>query len=171
MNTTLTRCAAENLDTLREISISTFYETFAHMNTAENINTYLRNSFCDDTLLNELDNADSEFYLLYCDQKAAGYIKLNEAPSQTDINDKSSLQIERIYLLSEFQGKGLGRYLLEQALIKAYDRNKKYVWLGVWEENDTAIKFYMRNGFYKIGSHSFYMGSDEQTDYIMRKDL
>ena len=26
-------------------------------------------------------------------------------------------------------------------------------------------------GFYAVGTHSFIMGDDKQTDYIMRKDL
>ena len=61
--------------------------------------------------------------------------------------------------------------LEEQAINIATERKKKYIWLGVWEKNEKAIHFYKKNGFYKIGSHSFVMGEDVQTDYIMRKDL
>lgn len=111
------------------------------------------------------------FFFLYVDDKLAGYLKLNEAPSQTDINDAESLEIERIYVLSCFQGAGLGRYLMEQAIRIAAEREKKYVWLGVWEKNEKAIRFYKKNGFYEIGTHSFVMGEDVQTDYIMKKDL
>ena len=90
---------------------------------------------------------------------------------QTDIHDEQSLEIERIYVSKEFQGEGLGRCLMEKAISTAIRRKKKYVWLGVWEKNEKALRFYKRNGFYQIGTHSFVMGDDEQTDYIMRKDL
>jgi ribosomal protein S18 acetylase RimI-like enzyme len=60
---------------------------------------------------------------------------------------------------------------MEQAINIAIERGKKYVWLGVWEHNERAKKFYAKNGFYKIGQHSFFMGDDEQTDYIMRRNL
>ena len=61
--------------------------------------------------------------------------------------------------------------MLERALEIAADRNKDYFWLGVWEKNEKALRFYLRNGFYDIGTHSFFVGEDEQTDRIMRKDI
>ena len=57
------------------------------------------------------------------------------------------------------------------AIAMARERGKEYIWLGVWEHNQRARRFYMRNGFYQIGSHSFIMGDDDQTDHLMRKDL
>ena len=83
---------------------------------------------------------------------------MNEAPAQTDRNDPASLEIERIYVSGGFQGEGLGRYLMEQAIQIAVERKKKYIWLGVWEKNERAIRFYKRNGFYKTGTHSFVVG-------------
>ncbi|KAI7898815.1 uncharacterized protein BX663DRAFT_555533 [Cokeromyces recurvatus] len=43
--------------------------------------------------------------------------------------------------------------------------------LGVWEHNPSAINFYTRQGFYKVGSHTFKLGSQKDTDYIMIKTL
>lgn len=101
----------------------------------------------------------------------AGYLRLNESPAQTDINDIQSLEIERIYVAKEFQSKGLGNVLMNQAIDIANMRKKSYVWLGVWEKNDKAILFYKKNGFYEVGTHSFFMGEEEQTDFVMRKNL
>lgn len=171
MNKVLRKCNLEDFDTVRELSIRTYYETFASLNTEEDMKAYLEEAFNVGKLSRELNDANSEFYFLYYNEKLAGYLKLNEAPSQTDINDKASLEIERIYVSSKFQGEGLGRYLIEQAINIATERNKQYAWLGVWEKNDKAIRFYKKNGFYVIGTHSFFMGDDEQTDYIMRKNL
>ena len=171
MSVFLRNCTIEDIDTLRALSIKTYYETFADMNTPENMQAYLDEAFEVNKLLRELSDPNSTFLLLYLNELLAGYLKLNEAPSQTDMNDKTSLEIERIYVSSEFQGEGLGRYLMEQAIAVAAERNKAYIWLGVWEENKKAIRFYKRNGFYEIGTHSFVMGEDVQTDYVMRKDL
>ena len=81
------------------------------------------------------------------------------------------MEIERIYVSGEFQGQGLGRYLMEQAIAMAVAQKKRYVWLGVWEHNEKALQFYKANGFYKISTHHFVMGDDVQTDDLMRKDL
>jgi ribosomal protein S18 acetylase RimI-like enzyme len=113
----------------------------------------------------------SNFYFLYADGELSGYIKLNEHKAQTDIYDPQSLEIERIYVQQESQGIGLGSALLRKAINIAETREKSYIWLGVWERNHKAIQFYKKNGFYEIGKHSFFMGEEEQTDYIMRKDL
>ena len=171
MNITLRTCTPDDFEMLRALSIKTFYETFAPMNEPEDMEEYLKTSFAEDRLRAEMGDGNSEFFFLYADERLAGYLKLNEAPSQTDINDADSLEIERIYVSREFQGAGLGRYLMKHAIDTAVERGKKYVWLGVWEKNEKALRFYRKNGFYRIGTHSFFMGADEQTDYIMRKDL
>ncbi|MGL6200855.1 MAG: GNAT family N-acetyltransferase [Lachnospiraceae bacterium] len=141
------------------------------MNTPSNMKAYLDISFYLEKLSAELLNTSSLFYFLYSDEELSGYLKLNEAPAQTDIYDGQSLEIERIYIAKEFQGKGLGVDLMDRAINLAKLRKKQYVWLGVWEKNEKAIPFYKKNGFYEVGTHSFFMGDDEQTDYIMRKDL
>lgn len=171
MNLRLERCTVEDADTLRDLSIVTYHETFAHKNTAENMDAYLRTAYDIRQLRSELANANSEFYFLYADEKLAGYMKLNEAPSQSDINDPDSLEVQRIYVCGGFQGMGLGRFLLTTALETAMDRHKKYVWLGAWEHNEKALRFYDKMGFRPVGTHPFYMGNDRQTDYIMRRDL
>ncbi len=171
MDMTLTLCTVDDLDELRKLSIQTYYETFAAVNTAKNMEEYLNRAFDREKLRRELENIHSKFFILRCHEKAAAYLKVNEAPSQTDINDPESMEIERIYVSGEFQGQGLGRYLMEQAIAMAVAQKKRYVWLGVWEHNEKALHFYKANGFYKISTHHFVMGDDVQTDDLMRKDL
>lgn len=171
MSNSLKLCGTDDLDVLRELSIRTYYETFAELNTPEDMEEYLNRAFDREKLCKELEDKNSMFFFLHSGDKLAGYLKVNEAPSQTDVNDVDSLEIERIYVSSEFQGEGLGRYLMEQAIAMAVERKKKYAWLGIWEKNEKAIRFYKKNGFYEIGTHAFVMGEDVQTDYIMRKDL
>lgn len=129
MNYYLKQCKASDFDTLRELSIRTFYETFAHLNTPEDMKIYLEDTFNIERFSQELNNQNSTFYLLYSNERIAGYLKLNEAPSQTDINDPSGLEIERIYIISKFQGKGLGQFLIEHAVSIATERKKLYIWL------------------------------------------
>ncbi|WP_323874012.1 GNAT family N-acetyltransferase [Priestia megaterium] len=67
--------------------------------------------------------------------------------------------------------QGLGKHLFNKAVEIATTFNKKKIWLGVWEKNKNAIAFYKKQGFVQIGSHSFYMGDEEQIDLIMVKTL
>lgn len=171
MNLNLRICEIEDLDQLRELSIRTYSETFGALNTEDNLKEYLDRAFNIDTLREELMNDESRFFFLYIDNDLGGYLKLNEYMAQTDINDPESIELERIYVMREFQGSGSGSFLMKKAIDLAIEGSKKYIWLGVWEKNAKALSFYEKKGFYQIGQHSFVMGDDEQTDFVLRKDL
>ena len=117
-------CTLEDLEILQAFSRRLFFETFADMNTPENMAVYLDKAFAAEKIRAELSDENSVFYFLYRGGKLAGYLKLNEAPAQTDIHDEQSLEIERIYVSKEFQGEGLGRCLMEKAVSTAIRRKK-----------------------------------------------
>jgi ribosomal protein S18 acetylase RimI-like enzyme len=165
------KCTLADLPVLHEIAVKTFVDTFGHLNSPLTMQAYLDDSFNPEKLQEELADGNSLFYFIYSSGKLAGYFKLNESGAQTDINDPESLEIQRIYVSKQFQGQGIGSILLKEAINIAAERHKAYVWLGVWEKNEKALAFYKKNGFYEIGKHSFFMGAEEQTDYILRKDL
>ena len=165
------KCTLNDLPALQALSRSTYDVTFRHLNTPENMASYLDGAFSAEKLRAELADAESEFTFLYAEGALAGYLKLNEGAAQTDFRDPASLEIERIYVTREFQGRGLGGVLMEKALETARARGKACVWLGVWEKNENAVGFYKRYGFDEAGRHDFVMGGEVQSDFIMRKDL
>lgn len=164
-------CLLSDVKLLSEIAKETFHETFADMNSPEAMAAYQESSFNIEQLKMEVRNPNSLFLFLYSNGILAGYLKVNEYEAQTEFQDKDGLEIERIYLRKGFQSQGLGSSLLEKAVSIATDRNKKYIWLGVWQHNENAISFYKHKGFEKTGSHDFLMGDEQQKDHVMRKEL
>jgi ribosomal protein S18 acetylase RimI-like enzyme len=156
---------------LQKIGVRTFYETFSAYNTEENMKTYLEQSFSLEKLSAELQNPYTSFYFAWMDDAVVGYLKLNEGPAQTDVKDQNALEIERIYVLKAFHGKQVGQLLYEKAIQIAKKAQLDYVWLGVWEENSRAIRFYQKNGFVVFDKHTFWLGDDEQTDFMMKLEL
>jgi diamine N-acetyltransferase len=171
MTINIKKCTREDLRKLQEISYETFNETFKHQNSPENMNAYLEKAFNLKQLEEELSNIYSQFFFVYFNNEVAGYLKVNTNDAQSEEMGEESLEIERIYIKNEFQKNGFGKYLLNKAMEIAVERNKKKIWLGVWEKNENAIAFYKNMGFVQIGSHSFYMGDEEQMDFIMTKTL
>ncbi|NOU89742.1 GNAT family N-acetyltransferase [Paenibacillus sp. LMG 31460] len=171
MTVNLKKCTLEDSRTLQEISCETFNETFKHQNSPENINAYLERAFSLKQIEKELSNIFSQFFFVYLNNEVAGYLKVNTNDAQSEKMDDKSLEIERIYIKSKFQKQGLGKYLLNKAMEIAKGRNKKEIWLGVWEKNENAIAFYNKMGFVQTGVHSFYLGDEEQRDFIMTKTL
>jgi ribosomal protein S18 acetylase RimI-like enzyme len=105
------------------------------------------------------------------DGKIIGYLKINFGLAQTDFKEDDSIEIERIYVLSEFHGKEVGKKLLDKALEISKEKKAKTLWLGVWEKNYKAIRFYLKNGFVEFGNHPFILGDDIQTDILMKLQL
>ncbi|MDA7026577.1 GNAT family N-acetyltransferase [Bacillus sp. CLL-7-23] len=171
MTIKLKKCTLEDSRKLQEISYETFNETFKHQNSPESINAYLEKAFNLKQLERELSDVSSQFFFVSFDQEVVGYLKVNTSDAQSEKMGDELLEIERIYIKKKCQKHGLGKSLLKKAVEIAQEHNKKKIWLGVWEKNENAIAFYKKMGFIQTGAHSFYLGDEEQIDYIMTKTL
>ncbi|MCI1773045.1 GNAT family N-acetyltransferase [Paenibacillus lautus] len=171
MTIIIEKCTIEDLGLLQEISIETFNETFKHQNSPENMKAYLERAFHLKQLEQELSNIFSEFYFIYVNGKIAGYLKINTHHAQSEAMGDDCLEIERIYIKQSYHKQGLGKYLMNKAVEIALEKNLRKIWLGVWEKNENAINFYNKMGFVQTGTHSFYMGNEEQIDLIMTQTL
>jgi ribosomal protein S18 acetylase RimI-like enzyme len=171
VNVSITTSSIADYKSIQAIGRETFYETFASSNSEENMRKYLSENYTDHKVKEELSNEESLFFMAYEDHAAIGYLKLNLGQAQTELQDPLSLEIERIYVKASHHGKEVGKLLYDKALEIARQHNKTSIWLGVWEENPRAIRFYEKNGFVAFDKHMFKMGEDEQTDIMMRKSL
>jgi len=164
-------CKLNQLDLLRDISIETYRDTFSDSNSEALMAQYFQDALNKEKLQAELNHPDSTFYFIYFAEKVAGFLKVNIMSAQTDIKDINAFEIERFYIRQSFLRKGLGKQLMDFACDLARKKNKKFVWLGVWENNLAALHFYKKMGFYQIGAHPFNMAGDIQTDLLLQKDL
>lgn len=161
----------KDLEIIQKLGRETFYETFAPHNSEEEMQNYLDKSFASEKLTAELNNTDSQFFIAWEEDLAIGYLKVNSGKAQTELQDDTSLEIERIYVKSSHHGKKVGQILYDKALEIAQQEKKKYIWLGVWDKNLRAVNFYKKNGFVEFDKHIFRLGNDEQTDLMMKKTL
>jgi len=164
-------CSFKDIVELMLISKRTFVEAFEKDNDPLDFNNYINNAFSHATLAAEIHNVNSQFYFVNHEEVLIAYFKLNQGIAQTDVKSEDSIELERIYVISNYQGKRLGEQILKHIKQIALQVNKKSLWLGVWEENKRAIQFYERQGFQKFGTHPYYIGTDKQTDWLMGFDL
>ena len=171
MEATIKPCKPSDLKLLVQLARTTFLESFGAVNKPADMQDYLDEAFSVDRLSSELNSENSQFYFAYLGDHLAGYIKLNTGSAQTEPQPEPSLEVERIYVLNQFQGKRLGQELMEKAFRLAKKEGLTYIWLGVWEHNHAAIQFYKSKGFEKFGEHPFLLGQDRQIDHLMRLKL
>ncbi|MBA4056793.1 MAG: hypothetical protein C0490_18915 [Marivirga sp.] len=156
---------------LVDIGAKTFYETFASFNTAGDMKLYLEKNFTVPQLSLELNESANTFLLARIGETVVGYAKLRRIESPTELNERNSIELERIYSSKEYLGKSVGRKLMDACLKIGKEEGNKVIWLGVWEHNPRAIAFYEKCGFEKFASHPFMLGNDLQTDLLMKKTL
>jgi len=164
----ISKVLPEEINLLQQLSKQTFFESFSSGNTEENMTHYLEEGFSIAKLTRELNDENTTFYFIRSGADIIGYMKLNEGLSQTELQEEHGLEIERIYVLKEYQGKGVGKKLLSWAIQIANQKNAPFIWLGVWEENKKAIAFYEKNGFITFDQHVFMVGEDRQIDLMMK---
>ncbi|RMB56964.1 GNAT family N-acetyltransferase [Dokdonia sinensis] len=159
------------LDLLATFGRRTFYEAFHQDNNPADLEMYLEYAFAKAQLQRELSNPDCHFFFAYYRDQHVGYLKINTEIAQNEYKTNISAELERIYVDAKHQRKGIGKQLLDFAENYARERDMQYLWLGVWERNPNAIRLYQRCGYEKIDTHIYVIGTDPQTDYIMRKNL
>ena len=157
-----------DINELQSVSRQTFFETFAEVNTAANMRKYLDENLSLERLLVELNHPESEFYFASNNDQIVGYLKINFGQAQTELQNPLALEIERIYVLKEHQGSGVGQVLFDIAIQVARRHKSEFLWLGVWEKNFKALKFYKKFGFVEFDRHIFKLGDDVQTDIMMK---
>ena len=168
---TIRTAGREDAAVISVLAAVTFYEAYFEQDEASSLSSYIIESF-DKTLIEEdLANPDSKYFLLYLDEKAVGYAKLLRNSTAECIASQNAVELKRIYTLERVWGRGLGAKLLDHCLAAARSENFELLWLGVWEENLRALRFYEKHGFKKLGTIIFPYGDYEGTNFVMAVDL
>ena len=156
---------------LSELCRETFYKKWLSTNTEKDLQTYMNEFFSVEKLETELKN-DSIYYLLaFNDEVLIGYIKLNRNLSEGNLGGLKPIELQRMYVKENFIGIGVGKQLMNEAIKISMNENFEVMWLGAWENNIQALKFYKRFGFEIYGSHEFVLGEDITTDLLLKKIL
>lgn len=157
---------AADIPVLTAMARQTFYNTFTGTCTEEDMQQFLDRHYNEERLLSEVTMEDNHFYFAEYDGQPVAYLQFMEDYSGFPMMKKwKALELKRIYVLGDFQGKGIAQRLMEYCLDYAKQNGYEVVWLGVWEHNQRAHKFYAKYGFEDSGyTHDFPIGSTPQTD-------
>ena len=161
----------DELHELLEFAKSTFIEAFGDQNSEEDMMIYVNQKFTMGQIRNEFFNESSRFYTVKNNSAIIAYLKLNSGDAQSEEGLDNALEIERLYVREDFQNQNIGLFLIDECVKIGKEEGYKYLWLGVWEENIGAIRFYQRNGFQSFGKHEFKLGNDLQTDLLLKRSL
>ena len=138
--TRLRRVYLQDRTSFQEIARAAYFQNyFDHWNTKAGVDQYIEKQFGTARLKMELLDPMIEYNFIEYKGEVVGFTKLNFNPKDIDLSAGLS-ELEKIYLLPKFIGKGIAK----QALARFYTsqrRRKKSVYLYVIDTNTNAIAF------------------------------
>ncbi len=171
MEFTIKKARKEFANVISVLATTTFYEAYFEQDTPIDIANYITESFSPTTIEAEMDYEAVEYYLAFVDEHAVGYIKLMRGTEAEGIDPKISLEVKRIYVVERFWRAGIGEKLLNFAKNRASEQGFAYLWLGVWQENARAQRFYAKFGWKKVGTITFPYGDTVGINDVLRINL
>lgn len=173
MQFTISRATLADAEALASLGATTFRDTFSGTCTDEDMQEFLAENFNLQQVTNELANEQDLYYLAISNGEPIGYLRLMEDYSNFPLMKQwKALELKRLYVDKAFHGLGIAQDLMKFAEQLARQNQFEVIWLGVWEHNLRAKKFYEKSGFIDSGyTHDFPIGSTPQTDNWLWKFL
>ena len=138
---------SENLELLHAICCDAYSQNFAHHWEEGGLESYLGDVFGIEKLRTELLNNGIRYYVAFVEEQPVAFMKLNLASNLPGLATDEGIELDKVYILPAFKGKGIGKALLDKAIEMAQSNKKRIVWLCVIDTNTEAISFYKKIGF------------------------
>lgn len=173
MEINIRRIGVDDVVALSAIARQTFYDTFSGTCTEADMQSFLDQFYNEVQLIKELQDPETFCYFAEAEGLPLAYLHFKEDYTNFPEEKKwKALELKRIYVVREFHGKGIAQKLMDFTLNFSEANKYEMLWLGVWEHNLRAQKFYEKYGFKNSGhTHNFPIGNTPQTDIWLWKFL
>jgi ribosomal protein S18 acetylase RimI-like enzyme len=114
-------------------------------------------------------NALRKTTILVAEENSAllGYVQFGDVGIPEVQAQPGDQELQRLYVDTALQRRGLGRKLMEAALQHPRLAEARRIFLQVWDTNDRAVRLYETLEFQKVGSTTFTIGSVVMEDLVM----
>ncbi|CUA87352.1 GNAT family N-acetyltransferase [Pseudidiomarina woesei] len=161
----------DDAERLAALAQQTFIEAFGEANSTENMNAYCASHFSPTLQLAEINDQQGLTLIATHEGHLIGFVQLRFGSSPASVPATSPAEIQRLYVLANWHGRGVAHDLMRTALQRIEQAHHDMVWLGVWEHNPRAIAFYKKYQFSEVGEQVFQLGDDAQRDVIMARPV
>lgn len=158
------RAVAADAEALAALAARLFASTYADDTPAAELAAYLSEHFGPDLQRAEIvDPSGCVLVAIEAPDRMIGYAHA--------ITEREAMFLNRIYLEQRARGTGLAARLLDAIEAQCRGLGLHKLRLSVFDRNARAIAFYRRAGFATVGTASFHVGDEVQSDLIMEKPL
>jgi len=143
-----------------------FADTYRELSDPDEIADYVAEHFRADVMATVVADPACTTLMALVDGELAGYAIVKDTPAPDCVLTPAPLKLWRLYLGEAFIGQGLGARLMAAVHEQARQRGARTLWLGVYDRNVRAVRFYERFGFAKVGGQEFLFGGQVYIDPV-----
>ena len=156
----------EDINILSALGITTCYEAYFAIDPSRDLADYCARIYSPEKVQTEFTDENSTYLIAECDARAGGFAKLRENNKVECLGEANAIELQRIYVLAQLKGHGLGRALLSKCVEIGRDRGFQQLFLGVWDKNVAAQEFYERIGMKRVGTTGFNDGKNDFLNFV-----
>ena len=171
MSLEIRRATAKDISLISALGITTCYEAYFELDPSKDLADYCVKFFSLEQISAELKDENSTFLIAELNEKVVGYAKLREGKKIECLKGKNAIEVQRIYILEKMKGKRIGAELMNRCFEIAREKSFEMLWLGVWDKNVAAQKFYEKIGMKNIGTTDFSDGKNEFINLVFAKEI
>lgn len=142
----LKKIGIHDISELQEVYVNAYVPVFADHWTENGMEFYLERESNTERLKSDVKDADYEYYFIQKNGKNIGFIKTKDKSSDL-FPELDNCELEKIYILPEYSGMGIGKMALTEVIDRARLKGKKLLFLSVIDTNKNAVAFYKKLGF------------------------
>ncbi|HSU92842.1 MAG TPA: GNAT family N-acetyltransferase [Gemmatimonadaceae bacterium] len=165
------RATLSDAPLIASVGTETFVTSFGAQNAPEDVAKHLARAFGVEIQTRELADPAITYLIAEQNGRTAGYAQVREGEAPPCVAGASPVEVRRFYVLQDFHGTGIAQALMDACAREARQRGGRTLWLGVWDQNPRAIRFYTKWGFADVGGQTFVLGDDPQQDRVLARSL
>jgi len=152
---------------------STWSKFFGYSVSPSDLETYLAGPLSVSSIQADIENALMRIIVAVSpeDQNIIGVAQLVTGTTESYLKGTKPIELRRIYVDENHHGKGVANALIDSTAALSVDEGYDTMWLGVWENNPKAQRFYEKMGFHTVGEHTFLVGESVRKDWVMEKRI
>ncbi len=135
-----------------DVGTTAYNQHYLHLWEYNDPSPYIKTSFTHETLSKEYGDNNTALFVIHLKNTPVGILKITKNKALGNFTDDQALLLDKIYMLKEYAGHGLGSQIINFVGTTAKRLRKKIVWLDTMQKGP-ALQFYLKNGF-KIHSET-----------------
>jgi diamine N-acetyltransferase len=166
------RADASNAAAIASAGRQSFHDAFVHLfEDKDNLQSYLDHTYSLSKLEASITKPNNSFFIAYAANEPIGFAKMKKLSLNPHLQQPKQSELQKIYVLTEYHGSGAGQQLMDAVVAESINIGTEILWLDVHVSNDKARRFYEKNGFSRVGDHSFIIGNQKFYYDVMANEI